>query len=53
MILIPSCCGPAFTKVQGNNNDRNPGQAEKQELHTLHQATGRELSARKSASSDD
>lgn len=36
-----------LTRVQANNNDRNPGQAAKQEFRTLYQAIGRELAAGK------
>jgi hypothetical protein len=40
-------------KVQAHNNNRNPGQAEKQWLATLYRAARRELAARKSAYSDE
>ena len=43
----------ALTKVQATNNDRNPGQAGKQEFRILYQAIGRELAERKQACRDD
>jgi hypothetical protein len=40
-------------KVQANNNNRNPRQAQEQQLATLYRATRRELATRKSACSDE
>jgi hypothetical protein len=45
--------GSCSYKVQANNNNRNPGQAENQQLATFYRAARRELAARKSAYSDE